>query len=617
MYVDAARFLPDNVKLSRVTVMAFSALGVTIKPYGGEADAAGTTGGSSWFRGRSADTHTDWEPCGVASSMQMPTYKLRVEFREERFDPTLMILVVLACVNERGDYHHVGVSAVNAFYDFGSTNRFQSPADSNDTDVCLNEGAFQLPVHHMWPEGDAKFDVEEYRALPAIPCTTLLVRIEKAQRAPGGYGVLSVKSPGLKPEEREALRTPAPAYGQPAYDSTLCRPTPIEQKIYSALKDFRRGFLRVREVVQRLRMRYRFQDEGDGAAGDEDSYADAAESGAMLRARKEKEAVMKASANKSTEIFVLKSMVKPAGLLHSAFPPVNPFRMRRYIDEIGFFISIDGLDNMPNKNLPFVIYSLSPPASFYSLDKNLVFTEDVELTNKWELTSFLSRPRFGNGLHHYRDVDYDEFMVAVLEVRLVDTRRSQKSSEVDSEADIDAKAFSEFGWTFVPIFARGSNRETQFINAGAFRLPIFEGRVDRAVLDVLAKTRAYRGSAFAAMVVDDKRKATQRMQDGLPTLRVHPNYATANVRLVDAQQPDFAPSSDVGDIDSVDVYSTRYTDALSEAKIRTEKFVPKKGTGMFAKPIQSLIGKSVDPAAWRKNVFKTLVVATGIDHYNV
>jgi len=420
VYVDAARFLPENVFLSRVSAVVIREGGSVIVPYVGE--------------GKSHSKATDWAGCSLSGSRLSPTFNLRVEYREDRFDPTAFLLIILACVDRKGTYHHVGVSTINLFYSSESKNRFESPPDPNIGEYCLNEGAFQLPIRYAWPEEDEKFVIEAYEKLERIPCATVLMRIEKAKKSPTGYGLASVFSSRLRPSQKDALITPAPNYGSKTYDSTRCKPDKNEQLCYGNIPK-KLSKTKIRDTARALSRFYKFEDK----MGDDDEK----DNGSKKNER-------------YFQKFVKKSLVKESGRLHSDFPMINPYRMRRFIAEVGFSVSIDGLENLNirNSELAIVIYSLSPPSPFYNEDPTLRIAEDVEFTTKWDMSSVTNKPRFETGWFRFKEVEHSNELLLVIDVRALDTRKSNSLDGASADEETCEACLRPLGWGVLPIFDR-------------------------------------------------------------------------------------------------------------------------------------------------------------------
>jgi len=606
VYVDAARFLPENVFLSRVSAVVMREGGSVIVPYVGE--------------GKSHSKATDWAGCSLSGSRLSPTFNLRVEYREDRFDPTAFLLIILACVDRKGTYHHVGVSTINLFYSSESKNRFETPPDPNIGEYCLNEGAFQLPIRYAWPEEDEKFVIEAYEKLERIPCATVLMRIEKAKKSLTGYGLASVFSSRLRPSQKDALITPAPNYGSKTYDSTRCKPDKNEQLCYGNIPK-KLSKTKIRDTARALSRFYKFEDE----MGDDDEK----DNGSKKNER-------------YFQKFVKKSLVKESGRLHSDFPMINPYRMRRFIAEVGFSVSIDGLENLNirNSELAIVIYSLSPPSPFYNEDPTLRIAEDVEFTTKWDMSSVTNKPRFETGWFRFKEVEHSNELLLVIDVRALDTRKSNSLDGASADEETCEACLRPLGWGVLPIFDRdaqseellreskvkfnlpddreddGKNNETSsaFVTAGNFQVPLFEGAVDRTTLDEIASISGEEGfdAAIRHVLVAKGKEVLRRRAKGEGGVTVHPNYSSAFVRICDSQIQHFAPEAGTLEFDESLLSGEHF-------KRNREKFKVKRSGGFFSGSPTSLRalagGKDVNLVEWRRNTLRVLMKATGIDHY--
>lgn len=124
----------------------------------------------------------------------------------------------------------VGYALLNVFLD--PTTKTQ-PAKSTAQDFLLNVGSFQLPIRAgiaLNPDDD--FNVSATKDYFGIPCATILVRITQAKRSSNGLTVLSRSSIPKRDWEKKGIVDKAPSYLSRAYDSTLCKPTMVENEMY-------------------------------------------------------------------------------------------------------------------------------------------------------------------------------------------------------------------------------------------------------------------------------------------------------------------------------------------------------------------------------------------------
>ncbi|GAB5355567.1 hypothetical protein AAMO2058_000216600 [Amorphochlora amoebiformis] len=529
VYVDGGRFLPENATISRVTVIAFShSTGALLQPFilkSGKRRAS------------------DWGFCSLSDKdLLSPTYNLRVEYRHKIIDTSITLLFVIATVDYNGKYHHVGVSVLNLFHTRG--NRYQS-AKHGAGSACINTGSFQLPIRYGWPLQEVKFDIEAYRKLPRVPCSTLLVRIRKANPLPGGFGLETIQSPGLSAEMLNRIFVKAPNYDEKVYDSNRARPSDLEKKIYEILN--KRKFKRkVHSEVRRLSQRYQFEGEFD------------------FRKIEDEKNKQNAYAR-----FLQYSLEKASGSLHSDFPNLDAHDMRPYEPSIGFMACVDGLSDLKlsRHEMGFVIYSVFPPGNFY--DQTNFSSLGAGFTQEWDLKSSKTHPKFLDGMKRFVGVKKGEKRnILVLDVRKINLNKIRALDWTDPNDHFEISKFvTPVGYTAIPIFreylqnglepkpppapfpatmiAKGIPQTGNgvWINTCSVRLPLLEGPVDIEVLNQLCPVKREEFSlCLHKIVAKNRRAARAREKDGQPAAWPHPKGTMVDVRLVDSQVKDYAPN---------------------------------------------------------------------------
>lgn len=133
----------------------------------------------------------------------------------------------------------------------GSATKLKRHATSHQSGpppVCLNEGAFQLPLHQGPPVRSGPLSIHSLADVATVPCSTVLVRLCRV----GAFGTL----------ESVPAALPAPAYGSKAYDSQRCEPVEAaEMALYPKRADVHAP------AVGSLLAQYRSQAEAVVAAG--------------------------------------------------------------------------------------------------------------------------------------------------------------------------------------------------------------------------------------------------------------------------------------------------------------------------------------------------------------
>lgn len=133
-YIDGARFLPDNVMVTKVVMELYNSKLQKLFP----------------AKASIADLN---------SSNYSPTFNFRRELRKEWFDPTALVFISIDTYDKAtSEVRIVGYCAVNLF--LGRFTKVQ-PENSNDVDVILMNGAYQLPIICQEPYRNPPFDMKK------------------------------------------------------------------------------------------------------------------------------------------------------------------------------------------------------------------------------------------------------------------------------------------------------------------------------------------------------------------------------------------------------------------------------------------------------------------------
>ncbi len=366
VYVDQARYLPDNATISKIQMKAFThdlkQVGATGVAFPKLDDTAGS-----------------------------PKYSLRAEFRgEDVANPALTLLLRVDTVNKftGKEASVVGYAAINVFK---TTDASNNQPRSTDQEFALNKGAFQVPLMRRMPDKSAMFTVESFTAgARKVPCATLLVRIVPAARSPDDLGCLSTVDYEEHEWERLGLVVPPPAYSSEVYDSTRAMPLPCEYTLYEARKE--RESASVREVAL------------DVVDPDRDNIS----------------VDMLSEDDEAMKEYIQKRLEKPKGILETA-------RMATYDSVAGFKFAVEMVHNLVwgfrgRARMVKAIYCLSPPAGFYEEPK---LTEDTlfTLAHDWEASTSSSR-RFLDGEQSFRDVPFDPNLLMVIDVKQIGSKKN-------------------------------------------------------------------------------------------------------------------------------------------------------------------------------------------------
>jgi hypothetical protein len=205
LYVDGARFLPDNVTCIKLIVKGFNS----------NLERVGTASGGL---------------PDLDSGVYSPVFGFRTEFRAPVFDPTSTIVVTLVTIDSKhNEVRIVGYSVINLFL---TKFRKEAPTDPNEQDFLINGGNFQLPIYCQEPYRKPPFTVLSFKKLEMTPTATLLVRIRQAARTDDGLRVLGVAD--VVPEEwyLRGIVVPPPKYEEGTYNTAACMPDAVEKLMY-------------------------------------------------------------------------------------------------------------------------------------------------------------------------------------------------------------------------------------------------------------------------------------------------------------------------------------------------------------------------------------------------
>eukprot|EP00741_Cyanophora_paradoxa_P013889 tig00020713_g13407.t1 len=506
VYVDAARFLPDNVTVSKAVARLVT-----------------------------RDYSTVGEPherlAELASGAGSPEYRLRGEYRALQFDATCTLLVELLAVNAHSRrVECVGTAALNVFVDARTGAQPQRP---NVQELLLNEGAFQLPLRRGRPPARlGAFDAAFLEQFPPVPASTVLVRIHRAARSKDGLRVLSVRE--ISPADWEALglvrRTPAYAEGK--YDTGRCgRPGPAELQIYAQRA--------ARETVP-VKM----------------AVARAAERGQTPSFRSEEELVAWLGER-------LKAAPWPAEV-----PMLDYAYAVRYDSRLGFKVSVDGATNLPKSVPAKAIYSLAPPGSFY---RQPPLTDDVEFTLSDDFQADMKHPRWLDGWHAYKDVEYRPHLCLIIDVRAIGEKSKGRTP------------VTPVGFAVLPVFVAVPGEP--YVRTGSYQLPLFAGAIPEHLVEDLAYS-----------------SCTELLASALASRQIrHLEGASLFVRLADA---------------------LRDAELGAPLAAPSAEFLPEKGRPAYrqearSKRLETLVPKSSTPALFQKELNRAFIEATQINHYNI
>ena len=218
IYLDSARFLPDNCTASRLSLRIFTSTKEQIGPVYEEMSS-------------------------LSSSSISPVFRMKVEYRGNFLNHTSTAILRVDTIDSSTMVPVcVGYAIIKLF---ANRDRVQpKQANEPNSTVYINSGAFQLPIYAgKFP---AMSSVDAFndeiltsptsggKTLTRVPCASLLVRILPAPKSSDGIATLSRDEFPRAEWVKLKLDIPAPDYNTGAYCGALCEPTPLETIAYEA-----------------------------------------------------------------------------------------------------------------------------------------------------------------------------------------------------------------------------------------------------------------------------------------------------------------------------------------------------------------------------------------------
>ena len=187
--VDAARFLPPNVTITRIVGRVISAAGEALAP--------------EFIHHARLD-----------SLAYSPRYHARQRFATGRWNNATAVALLQIETIEKGTSQQRTVGYV-VFPFFVDPETGEPPASTAARGYHLKEGGWQVPVYAATGSVGSGFSLAEVLSRPKIPCASMLVRALVATRA---------ETPANKA---------VPNYEDGAYDSGGVYPTNVERRLYA------------------------------------------------------------------------------------------------------------------------------------------------------------------------------------------------------------------------------------------------------------------------------------------------------------------------------------------------------------------------------------------------
>ena len=203
MYVDGARFLPENCSFTRVVVHGLTCDGGQfVKPMMARANVS-------------------------LSKARSPFFGLRNELRYSEFDSSSFFVFTIETYDlSSSKYAIVGHSCLLLF-----TDGRKPILTSKVKKFSLLTGNFQLPIFSSWPSPSKHFSIINFDKQGKIPCATLLVRIRKAVAGRDGKPMGVRDFPDIKQAMEKGVLDPPLKYQDGQYNTGFTGTTDTEYDV--------------------------------------------------------------------------------------------------------------------------------------------------------------------------------------------------------------------------------------------------------------------------------------------------------------------------------------------------------------------------------------------------
>lgn len=94
----------------------------------------------------------------------------------------------------------------------------------------------------------------------------------------------------------------------------------------------------------------------------------------------------------------------------------------KYSTTLGFKVSIDAVHHVPKGKPHIVLFSLNPPASFYTQS---VISQDIQISDKFDWGSSADTPMFLDGFSSFKNILFNPCLSVIIDLRSVDTNSKE------------------------------------------------------------------------------------------------------------------------------------------------------------------------------------------------
>ena len=248
LVLDGARFLPDNITVSKATIKVLSS---GFEPLCGGGVETPASLGSDILSPR-YNSCVRLVPPGLSNTRGMSTLLAKRGMARDGSAPDPSNLVLTAPLppsatllvridtleSHTNSLAAAGYAVLNLFCVEGGGTMDQPGLVLGEDGLpkpfapgrklALNVGAFQLPLYQVPPSKSSPLNTMSLSKTPRVPCATVILRLRVVPR--GGAGESPYSAPSL-------ADAPPPAYNDHVYDSTRCRPLPAELLLYPKRAD--------------------------------------------------------------------------------------------------------------------------------------------------------------------------------------------------------------------------------------------------------------------------------------------------------------------------------------------------------------------------------------------
>ena len=355
IYIDGARFLPENVSFTRCVVNIY------------------TSSGNEVIEKHVVNAHF------TKSTGQNPYYGLRIEISKQtnkNMDPTMVGVFRI----ETFDRSNLEQRVVGfGFFPFFLDKNIKSPiTKSNEKKFVLYNGWYQIPMYSSKPDLKTPILIENLTKIEKLPWSTILLRIDKWPRDGNGKPLIASKLSDSEKYELGVISFP-PKYSQGVYNTIYwqvglteaeilkekaLRPDPIMMKVASTTKE--------------------------------------------LLGEKSKMSVPE-----------LKVFVENAFNENTSFKDLKMLNYNffsQYIPRIGLRFAVEMVFNTDPNKLYIAILSVNPPASLYQKVKKFdksIFITDIDFDSSW------SAQKFNETLYSFKNMPSDPKTTFIIDIKSI------------------------------------------------------------------------------------------------------------------------------------------------------------------------------------------------------